>query len=247
VKAKFKIAAASNPAVTRAANNADLGELLKTATKPPTPEKADEGEDPDAYKLDRKGDIVPDLPKDEWAISAIIVRSRGGFQAQQILYNFKVIDDRATAVNPASVMRDFFATFLSGTTQVLLLIACLVTIVAAVSIMTTIYNSVSARRREIAILRALGATRARILTMICLEACAVGTLGALTGFAAGHLLSAVGSAYLNQTIGEGINWLSIGKEEGIYLIAVVLIAFIAGLVPALKAYRVPVAANLVAG
>ena len=178
--------------------------------------KQDEGPDPDAYKLDEKGNIVPDLPPEEWEISAILVKARGGFQAQQIMYNFKVIDDRATAVNPATVMREFFSTFLSGTTAVLLLIACLVTIVAAISIMTTIYNSVSARRREIAILRALGATRNRILSMICIEACTVGLLGAIAGFLAGHLLSAAGSHYLSRTVGEGIQLAAkTGWEEGV--------------------------------
>ena len=162
------------------------------------------------------------------------------------MYNFKVIDDRATAVNPASTMRSFFETFLSGTTTVLLLIACLVTIVAAVSIMTTIYNSVSARRREIAILRALGATRRRILVLICVEAGTVGFFGGIAGFFLGHLLSAGGSAYLNQKLGEGISWMTVGVEELLYLLAVVVIAVFAGLVPALKAYRVSVATNLVA-
>ncbi len=60
------------------------------------------------------------------------------------MHNLKVIDDRATAVNPATVMREFFETFLSGSTEVLLLIAAFVSVVAAASIMTTIYNSVSA-------------------------------------------------------------------------------------------------------
>ncbi len=155
LKAKFRMRAAANAPSTQTAKTEDVGELLKDATVAPVA-AADEGEDPEVYKLDKDGNISPDLPKEEWLISAILVKARGGFQAQQIMYNFKVIDDRATAVNPATVMREFFDTFLSGSTQVLLLIACLVTIVAAISIMTTIYNSVSARRREIAILRALG-------------------------------------------------------------------------------------------
>jgi putative ABC transport system permease protein len=221
---------------------------MQEATIKPEPEKKEEeGEDPDAYHLDERGDIIPDLPPEEWEISAILVQSRGGFQAQQLIYNFKVIDDRATAINPASVMREFFDTFLSGTTKVLLLISAFVTVVAAASIMTTIYNSVSARLREIAILRALGATRARILTLICTEAVIIGLAGGVIGCIVGHLLSAIGSAYLNRTVGETINWVRIGPEEWGYLAIVVVMAFFAGLVPALKAYRTPVATNLMAG
>src|SRR5205814_5699896 len=160
--------------------------LMKDATVAPQPDKKeDEGEDPDAYHLDASGNIVPDLPPDEWEVSAILVQSRGypssGFQSQQLMYNFKVIDDRATAVNPASVMREFFNTFLAGSTTVLLLISAFVTVVAAASIMTTIYNSVAARLREIAILRALGATRTRILALICTEAVIIGLIGGAAG------------------------------------------------------------------
>ncbi|HEY1629255.1 MAG TPA: ABC transporter permease, partial [Tepidisphaeraceae bacterium] len=246
VKKKFKMQSASNETAIAKAPT-DINELLKTATVAPAPvKKEEEGEDPDAYHLDAKGDIIPDLPPEDWEISAILVQTRGGIAAEQLIYNFKVIDDRATAVNPATVMRGFFDTFLSSSTKVLLLIAAFVSIVAAASIMTTIYNSVSARLREIAILRALGATRARILTLICVEAVLIGLGGGLLGFIVGHALSGAGSEYLTQTIGEGINWIAIGNEEWGYLALVVVMAFLAGLVPALKAYRTPVATNLVA-
>jgi putative ABC transport system permease protein len=250
VKAKFKMkSAASQP--TPAQSTADVGDLMKDATVAPEPAKKEEaGEDPDAYHLDEHGDIVTDLPQDEWTLSAILVQSRaypgGGYQSQQLIYNFKLIDDRATAVSPAVVMREFFDTFLAPSATLLLLISVFVVVVAAASIMTTIYNSVSARLREIAILRALGATRTKILTLICAEAVTIGVIGGLLGFVVGHLLSAAGSVYLNRTLGESINWISIGREEWSFLAIVAALALLAGLVPALKAYQTPVANNLVA-
>ena len=225
---------------------ADIEGLMKAAKLAPAPAAADDGEDPDVYHLDEHGDIIPDLPPEEWEISAILVKSRGGFQAQQLMYNFKVIDDRATAINPASVMRQFFETFLSGSTIVLLLIALLVTIVAAVGILVSIYNSVAGRLREIAILRALGATRGTVLRLICLEAALIGLAGGVLGLVAGHGLAALGSVYMNELLGQGINWLAWDWWEVLYLGVVVVIAAIAGLVPAMKAYRTPVATNLVA-
>jgi len=175
------------------------------------------------------------------------VRSRGGFQGQWLISTFKTVDNRATAVNPASVMREFFDTFLSGSTLVLLLIALLVTVVAAVGILVSIYNSVAGRLREIAILRALGATRGTVLRLICLEAALIGLVGGVLGLFAGHGLAALGSVYMNQLLGQGINWLAWDWWEVLYLGVVVVIAAIAGLVPAMKAYRTPVATNLVAG
>jgi putative ABC transport system permease protein len=198
------------------------------------------------YTMAGDGTITITIPREKWQLSAVLVRGSSSFATQQLLYIFSNRDD-ATAVNPASVMREFFRTFLDGGAKVLLLISGLVTLVAAASIMTTIYNSVSARRKEMAIIRALGATRQRILMLICLEAVLIGIVGGALGLVSGHLLSAGGSAYMQRMVGEGMNWLAVGPEEWWYLAAVVLLSLFAGLVPALKAYSTPVAEHLVVG
>jgi putative ABC transport system permease protein len=184
------------------------------------------------------------LPKEQLSISAILVKSRDPISAQQLMFTFNK-GNLATAVNPASVMYEFFQDFLAGPSRVLLLISLLVTVVAGVAILVSIYNSVSARLKEIAILRALGATRARVLLLICIEAGLVGLIGGILGFLAGHLLGTLASFYFDRFIGERLNWLAVGAEEALYLVVVVAIALIAGLVPALKAYRTAVATNLV--
>ncbi len=96
------------------------------------------------------------IPPEAWAVSAILVQSRGGVTEQSLAYDLNNGTD-VMACNPADVMRGFFDVFLKPTRQMLLLICSLVTIVAAVGILVSIYNSVSARLREIAILRRLGA------------------------------------------------------------------------------------------
>jgi putative ABC transport system permease protein len=222
--------------------------MIRRGENPFTRPKPADDDEVQHYVLRPDGTIDLQLPVQDREVSAILVRSRGegGFSGQALTYDLNLQPD-VMAVNPASVMREFFSTFLDSSAKVLLLIAILVTIVAAASIMTTIYNSVSARRREIAILRALGATRRRILTLICIEAALVGLIGGLLGFVAGHLLGAGGSVFMDRLVGEGFNWISAGTEEWIYLAAVVFIAVLAGLVPGMKAYRTPVATNLVAG
>jgi putative ABC transport system permease protein len=114
-----------------------------------------------------------------------------------------------------------------------------------VGILVSIYNSVSARKREIAILRALGATKAKVLTLICLEAGLIGLTGGVLGMIAGHLIGLVGSRYMDRLMGQGFNWIAVSWEELAYLAGVVVVAVLAGLVPAMKAYRTPVATNLV--
>ena len=150
-------------------------------------------------------------------------------------------------VNPASVMREFFNTFLRGSSLLLLAVAALVTLVAAVSILVSIYNSVSARLKEIAILRALGATRRRRPGADLPGSRADRPVRGSAGDLVGHLAAGAGSVYFNKTLGESINWVTPDRWEGVYLLGAVVIAVLAGLVPALKAYRTPVATNLVAG
>lgn len=221
--------------------------------------KDEGGEAPPDYHLVSGKELLPDLPdsKDyisldlasgKWAVSAILIKARGDVAAQQLIYHISNGElKEIQAVNPAQVMRQFFELFLDPSTQILLLISLLVSVVAAVGILVSIYNSVSARTREIAILRALGATKGRVLTLICAEAVLIGLAGAISGVIVGHLVGAIVSAYLNASFGQGFNWIRVGPNEGLYVLLVAVIAFFAGLVPALKAYRTPVATNLIAG
>jgi len=73
-----------------------------------------------------------------------------------------------------------------------------------------------------------------------------GLIGGIGGLLAGHAVGAIGSATMDQVLGQGFNWMAVGWEELVYLACVVVIAVLAGLVPAMKAYRTPVATNLVA-
>jgi len=194
----------------------------------------------------KTGTIKLKLPPEIWAISAILVQTRGGDTEQALEYDLNNGTD-VMACNPAQVMREFFDTFLKPTRWLLLLICSLVTIVAAVGILVSIYNSVSARLKEIAIIRALGATRTAVLTLICIEAGLVALFGSILGLIAGHGVNVLGAWYMSQNYGEflGYGYIEYLFEAG-YIVAVILLAIFAGLVPAMKAYRTPVATNLVA-
>jgi putative ABC transport system permease protein len=221
--------------------NAALAAGAKASTSPA-------GDDGHHYDLNPDGTIDLHLPKKDWVVSAILVKARGGEfsggRVRELIYNFSVRND-ALAVNPAQVMREFFDNFLKGSFAVLLLISVLVTVVAAVGILVSIYNSVAARKREIAILRALGATRGLVLTIICLEAALIGLVGSVLGLVLGHAALGVGSLWLKSFLGQGIAWVTVDKYEWLYLLGVVILSALAGLVPAAAAYKTPVATNLV--
>jgi len=226
---------------TAAAIQGEAASKPAVATRP-----ADKEEEKKAYTMNPDGTFEVKLPKPEWEVSAILVQTRSPAASFQMAYVLRNLPE-AVGVNPATTMRSFFDTFVPLTTTLFLLISVLVVVVAAVSILVSIYNSVSARYREIAIMRALGATRDRILAIVCLEAGLVGAIGSVLGIFAGHLLAAGGSVYLERMLGTGIPWWRFGVGELACLPAMVIGALLAGLVPAMKAYQVPVAENLVGG
>ena len=128
--------------------------------------------------------------------------------------------------------------------QVLALVAYLVALVAAGSVLASIYNSMSARRRDLAILRALGARRRTIFGAVLAEAAAIGALGAAAGFAVYFgLFAGVANVIRTQT---GVVLDISAKHPVLWICPLAMIGLCAlgGVVPALKAYRTPVAETL---
>lgn len=194
------------------------------------------------YRL-RNGLIDLTLAESKWKVSGIFVQTRGGFQMTSLQWAINNAQ-RAMAVNPAGEMRSFFDRFLGPGTLLLGAIAIMVSAVAAVSILVSIYNSVVARRREIAILRALGATRSKVLAVITAEATLLGLVGGVLGVALGYLVATVATGLIDPRLVGDVEGITLGAVEFYYLIGVVIGSALAGLVPALKAYRVSVADNL---
>jgi putative ABC transport system permease protein len=128
--------------------------------------------------------------------------------------------------------------------QVLALVAYLVALVAAASVLASIYNSMSARQRDLAILRALGARRRTVFGAVLAEAVAIGTLGSLLGFAVyAALFSGVAQVIRAQT---GVV-LHLGEWHPVLAacpLAMIAGCALGGVVPALKAYRTPVAETI---
>jgi putative ABC transport system permease protein len=128
--------------------------------------------------------------------------------------------------------------------RVLELVAYLVALVAAGSVLASIYNSMSARQRDLAILRAMGAKRRTIFGAVVLEAGVIGALGAVAGFVIYFgLLTGVATLIRAQT---GVV-LEVWKWQPVLVVcpaAMIGLCALGGVVPALKAYRTPVAETL---
>ena len=126
----------------------------------------------------------------------------------------------------------------------LLAVLAVVTVVVALYLFVTMYNATLERRREIATMRALGAHRATVLGIVLLESGAVAALGGLAGILGGHAIAAVGSSLLAARGGPVTHALAFGLLQPVTLGAVVSLGLLAGLLPAMLAYRTEVAEHL---
>lgn len=183
-------------------------------------------------------------PKAAADVSAVLLQLRTPMAGLQMDMMYNKQGNRLTFAYPVgAIIAELFGK-IGWFDQVLTLVAYLVALVAAGSVLASIYNSMSARRRDLAILRALGARRRTIFGAVLAEAASIGALGAAVGFAVYFgLLAGVASVIRAQT---GVV-LEIGATHPVLWIcplAMIGLCAAGGIVPALKAYRTPVAETL---
>jgi putative ABC transport system permease protein len=115
-------------------------------------------------------------------------------------------------------------------------------IVSALGIFLSLSILVAERRREISILRAVGASRRQIKALVLWEAGFIGLLGAVLGLVAGLALAAVLSYVINVSFfGWTISWATPWRLLLSLPVAVVAAAMLAGYGPARQASRLDIA------
>ena len=116
-------------------------------------------------------------------------------------------------------------------------IALLVVVAAVISIGVMLWASLAARRREMAILRSLGARPSSILALLMLEAIGATVLGVALG-AALHLVGlGFMAGWLDREYGVYIPNLGLSIRELQALGLAALLGALAGLPPAIRAYQ----------
>lgn len=187
------------------------------------------------------GEAIPDEAKE---VSAVMLR----FKSPQAGMNLdQLINKQGKAATLAfPIGRSMAELFdkLGWINRVLELVAYLVVIVAAFSILASIYNSINERRREFAILRALGASRPIVFSVIVLEAVAISALGMLAGY---FVFAAImwGTVFVvREQTGVMLDIFRFDWTLVSTPLLIISVGAIAGILPALKAYRTDVAGNL---
>jgi putative ABC transport system permease protein len=150
---------------------------------------------------------------------------------------------QAQAVMPIREIMTLFA-IVGNINGVLVGIAYVVIVIGVCSIVISVYTTLNERRREIAILRSLGAHRGTIFLLILAEALMITLLGGTAGIFMAQVGLHLGGDALSAQVGNRLSFAAVYDFEGWLLLGVVVLAALVALVPAVKAYRTDVAKNL---
>ena len=116
---------------------------------------------------------------------------------------------------------------------------------AALSIFVALYNAMKDRRYDLAMMRALGASRGKLFFQVLLEGVLITLMGTGLGFVLGHASTEVIGAWVREA--QHINltgWIILPDEFWLIGLALVL-GSVSALIPALQVYRTDVAQTLV--
>ena len=185
--------------------------------------------------------VFEDQPK---ALSAFLVGTKTRFETlrlQREINQFKA--EPLTAVIPGVTLAELWRT-LGAVEGGLRLVGALTIVVGLIGMLVALYSSLEARRREMAVLRAVGARPGMIVSLLVLECGLLTLLGCALGVGLTMGGFALAQGAIESKTGVHIAVQAPGTLEWIYIGVVLTAGILVGLVPAWRAYRSSLADGL---
>ncbi|MFM7479687.1 MAG: ABC transporter permease [Planctomycetota bacterium] len=189
-----------------------------------------------------------DLRDDEKLITGILLRiptRPGSDSSASIAAQFDRMrrDVSITVAQPAQQIGRLMA-LIGDIDWLFLAMAVVVLISSAASIMLAMVSSMELRRRQVAILRVLGASAWRVFALAITESTLIGLLGAGIGAVLALVGGQIATTFLQERVGVVIAGAVDPRAAILVAAGAVVLAAIAGIVPAVKAYRTSIARHL---
>jgi putative ABC transport system permease protein len=121
--------------------------------------------------------------------------------------------------------------------RALMIVAAFVVFAGLLGMLTTILVSLNERRREMAILRSVGAGPRHIFTLMVAEAGLLASAGVLAGIGITYALLAAAQPVLAARYGIFVPLTGLNVSDAAMLAGIVVAALAMGLLPAWRAYR----------
>jgi putative ABC transport system permease protein len=185
------------------------------------------------------------LPIDQREVTSILVLCKSELGPMVLDQAVNKGEDRiAQAVAPSREVTRLLENIVGPIQLILLVLTILIVIVASISILVSIYNSMSERSHDIAVMRALGASRQSVMTIVLMESILLALLGGVAGMLLGHAMLGLASPYVEARTGVPLGLFEFDRYEIILIPALMVLAAIVGFLPAVSAYRTDVAKAL---
>jgi len=163
------------------------------------------------------------------------------FQVQRFVNDYP--EEPLSAILPGVALSQLW--ILIGIAEnALLIVSVFVVVVGLFGMLTALLTSLNERRREMAILRSVGARPGHVFALIMGEAGVLTLLGVLFGLSLLYLLLLVGQPIVESRFGIFIAIGGLSPYECILLGAVVTAGFLVGSIPSYRAYRLSLADGL---
>ncbi len=170
-------------------------------------------------------------------ISAFLVRTRTRISTLPLQREINTYEpEPLTAAIPALTLAELWH-LVGYADSALSLVSAAALVIGLLSMVAILYTTLNERRREIAILRALGLSARQVLQLLILETTFISLAGTLLGFAGAYSLLVLARSPVEQRFGIP---LLLGSPSPLILgfgCGIVLLGAILGSLPALQAYR----------
>ena len=150
----------------------------------------------------------------------------------------------ATPAIPVVQILRLYNQILAPAVIIMMSVGYVVVIISALSILIGLYLSIIQRKRDLAIMRALGASAYEIFGAVMIEAFLVTVMGVAAGWILGKSVAFGLGMYMSRAYGFNIAGLGTSSEELGFFAIVAMVGLLAGIVPAWQAYRTDVARDL---
>lgn len=171
------------------------------------------------------------------AVTALLVglKSRAAvFREQRAINNYR--QEPLLAVLPGIALQELWG-LVSVAEMALLIVSICVVIAGLVNLISVLLAGLNERRREMAVLRSVGARPGHVFSLLTIESTLL-TLGGITaGLVLHYVLTGIGSAYIQQKFGLSLSVSMLDGNALKILLAIAVAGLFAGTIPALQAYR----------
>lgn len=168
-------------------------------------------------------------------ITALLVKTTS-LSNQVMVTNDLNKNNDIQAINPAATLRKLLVMLNAGEI-VVTLVAYVSIFLSIIVLFTTMLSASIERRKDISILRALGANRKTVFKTILLETLIIAIIGAVLGFIVAHIAIGILGNYTAVNYGINISGFSVQIAEVFVLLGAVVLSIVAGMIPAVMVYK----------